>query len=432
MKLSTMGRAAGAGMLAVLLACPTLWAQQTVTFEQMVRDLGSEQPGVRLIAATALKQSAYPEAAAPLARAIVDPDDAVQFEAIAGELNIFLAEKIIPRKRVGLVIEVRNRISGRSVFEAGPGAIEPRPVPPEVIVALRTAANDENPNVALEALYTFGVLASELTGSARQQMLAASATEIAASVGAPQAARREAAVTVIGRVYGYRAGDAAPDESVGDAVVLALNDGSAAIRGEAMRTLGAMRYARAVQALTDLVQHHRRGPVAAAAFDALARIGYPTSRPLFDEMLGSRDAVMRRTAVEAVARLAAPADAQRISAVMADERSEEVRLAGHFAAVLLSGGPVDPLIDGLARTRFRAQAFGYLLEVAPGRAAQIGVHIQDPDARVRLDLVDILMLSRDEGGVPALERLLRDPVADVARAAGRAIVRLRGISVPPR
>jgi hypothetical protein len=117
---------------------------------------------------------------------------------------------------------------------------------------------------------------------------------------------------------------------------------------------------------------------------------------------------------------------------MAEERSDDVRLAGHFAAVLLSGGPVDPLIDGLARSRFREQAFGYLLEVGPDRGQQIGVHIQDPNERVRLDLIDILMLSRDSGAVPALERVLQDPEPAVARAAGRAIVRLRGISTPAR
>lgn len=429
----TMKNTIAGGVVGMLLAWSAgAQAQPVVTFEQMVLDLSSEQAGVRLIAATALKQSAYPEAAVPLARAVNDPDDAVQLEAIAGEMNIFLAEKLEPRRRVGLIVEVRNRISAESVFNAGPPAIEPRPVPVEVIAALRSASHDDNPRVALEAMYAFGALAPELAARARQQMLSESAAELAASVGVPQNDLRTAAVRVIGRVYRYRDGDAPVPETVGDAMVLSLNDRSAAIRTLAMESLGSMRYVRAVQSLIDLVTHHERGPVAAAALDALGHIGHPASRELIDRALTSRDVTQRRIAVEALARMGGADEATRISAVMATEKNREVLLAGHFAAVVLSNGPVDELVGGLASYRSRAQAFRYLLEVAPGRGREIGVHIQDPKEQVRLDLVDILAMSGDQGAIPAVERLLQDPEPAVSRAAGRAIVRLRGLATPPQ
>jgi HEAT repeat protein len=418
-------RAAAAGVVVMMLVGTAARAQDTVTFEQMVQDLGSEQAGVRRIAAAALKQSAYPEAAVPLARAITDPDDTVQLEAIAGELNIYLAEKIVPRRRVGFVVEVRNRISGESVFTAGPAAVEPRAVPVEVVTALRTASRDDNPRVAVEAMYAFGVLASELGGRARQEMLIASAPEIAAAVGVPDASLRTAAVRVIGRVYGFREGDAAVPETVGDAVVGALNDRSAAVRAVAMDALGAMRYVRGVQALTELVQHHQRGATAASALEALAHIGHPSSEPLFVEGLASRDGGMRRASVEGLARLRGEGGAARINGAMTTERDEAVLLAGHFATVLLADGPIDQLIEGLTRSRLREQAYFYLLEIAPGRARAFNVHIQDPDERVRLDLVDILALSGDEQAIGVVERLLHDQDPTVSRAAGRAIVRLR-------
>ena len=67
-------------------------------------DRGSREPdaGTRLHAVQLLKTAAYPEAAVPLAPLVTDPQDEVQLEAIAAELNIFLAEPVVPRKRVGV------------------------------------------------------------------------------------------------------------------------------------------------------------------------------------------------------------------------------------------------------------------------------------------------------------------------------------------
>ena len=48
-----------------------------------------DEPRLRTV--RMLKDAAFPEAAVPLARLVTDPEDAVQLEAIAAELNIFLA-----------------------------------------------------------------------------------------------------------------------------------------------------------------------------------------------------------------------------------------------------------------------------------------------------------------------------------------------------
>ena len=88
-------------------------------FEQASQDLTSPDPATRLRAVQLLKEAAYPEAAVPLATLVTDPYDEVQLEAIAAELNIFLAEKIVPRKRVGLVIEVRNKVPPKRRFRRG-------------------------------------------------------------------------------------------------------------------------------------------------------------------------------------------------------------------------------------------------------------------------------------------------------------------------
>ena len=124
------------GTVAALLLLGINPPAAQVPFEQVAADLSSADAAVRLRAARQLKEAAYPEAAVPLARLVTDPVDEVQLEAIAAELNIFLAEKIVPRRRVGLVIEVRNNIAADRAFSQGPLALGPRPVPDEVLTAL--------------------------------------------------------------------------------------------------------------------------------------------------------------------------------------------------------------------------------------------------------------------------------------------------------
>ena len=128
----------------------TLSAQ--VSFESTVAELSSPDPGKRLKAVQMLKAAAYPEAALPLAPLVLDAFDDVQLEAIGAELNIFLADKIIPKKRVGLVVEVRNHIEAEPTFSAGPSALGAARVPSVVLTSLATASRDPNARVAVEAM----------------------------------------------------------------------------------------------------------------------------------------------------------------------------------------------------------------------------------------------------------------------------------------
>jgi HEAT repeat protein len=150
-----------------LLISVTITAAQ-VPFDEAVAALANADAAARLRTIRMLKDAAYPEAALPLARLVTDPDDAVQLEAIGAELNIFLAEKVVTRRRVGLVIEQRGVVAADALFDTGPLAIGPRRVPLEVLNALRTAARDDNPRVRLEAVYAFGVLGVEPRGPRRR------------------------------------------------------------------------------------------------------------------------------------------------------------------------------------------------------------------------------------------------------------------------
>jgi HEAT repeat protein len=418
-----MPRAAKLAGIALAAICATAFAQ--VPFEQATRDLASADAATRLRAVQLLKQTAYAEAAIPLAAAVTDADDAVQLEAIAAELNIFLADPVVPRKRVALLIEKRGAVQAEPAFALGAGALGARPVPLAVLTALRTTARDENPRVAIEALYAFGALAVQPAGLMRRDVLRAAGPDIAAFIGSSDPAMRYAAVRVLGRVFSRRAGDEAVESTIGDAVITALNDNDRAVKLAAMLALGAMRYERGMQALTDLFTYYGKGDSAEAALDALAHIAHPGSLPLFTAQMAGKSATLRGIAIEGLARLGDRTQLAAIQAVVDHDRDAGVSLAGAFAQVLLGNAATDSVADALGRPRMREQAKRYLVEIAPGRTGTFGHQLLDSDAQIRLDVVDALGLAGDPAAITAIEPLTQDRDPLVARAAERALARLR-------
>ena len=408
----------------------TATAVAQVPFEQAIRDLSSADAGLRLRTAQMLKGAAYPESAVPLAKLIVDPQDDVQLEAIAAELNIFLAAKIVPRKRVGFVVEKRTPVAADAIFTTGPLAIGPRPVPIEVLDALRTAARDDNPRVRLEAMYAFGVLAVEPGGNRRRELLRTSGPDLAAMIGAVDPAHRYAALRVIGRVLERRLQDDPIDQRVGDAVIGALNEKEPAMQAAAMQALGSLHYERAVQGLMDLFQYYGKGQMAESALDGIAHIAHPSSAPLLVAQLASKNATLRGMAIEGLARAGDRGKLTDLQTALATDRNPSIQLAGSFASVMLS----EPGVEGLARLvealqnpRLREQARWYLIEAAPGRTQAFTRYLQDPDPLVRTALVDALGLSDDSAAMALVQPMASDKDVQVARAVERAVTRLRQI-----
>ena len=126
------------------------------------------------------------------------------------------------KKKVALVVEVRNSVQAEAAFSAGSNALGALAVPmPKCSTALRTAARDDNPRVsAIEALYAFGTLAIDPGGVQRRDMLRAAGPDLAAFIGSSNPAMRYAAVRVLGRVFAKRsAATSAIESTVGDAVI---------------------------------------------------------------------------------------------------------------------------------------------------------------------------------------------------------------------
>jgi HEAT repeat protein len=389
-----------------------------------VADLKSPDRDARLRAVRQLKEMAPLEAAMPLVPLIADRDDEIQYEAIGAELNIFMAEKVVSKRRVGGVFEVRNRVLAEGAFSAGPLALGVHPVPNELLSALLATVPDDNAYIGMEALYAFGTLAVDAAGPARHELLRAAAPEFAAFVGAAAPEQRIAALRVAGRVFARRTDDPPVDETLGDAVVLAFNDRDRLVRTEALAAAGAMRYERAVQALTELLEHFRRGTVADELLDTLARIGHGASRPLMITALDTGSAARKRSAIEGLARMGDGNALLAIEKSLGGDRSESLILARAFASARLGKGSLEEIVNALKRSRLRDQAIGYLIELAPGRTAAFGRFAQDPDPTIRTDIMDVLGLSRDPAALGIVEPATRDSDSRVAASATRAAARL--------
>ena len=325
---------------------------------------------------------------AAIVAAVTDRHDEVQLRAIAEALNAFLASPLVPRKRVGYVIEVRNNVSAEGVFSSGPLAIGTDPVPPELLAALRTATHDDNARVGVEAMYAFGVLAVQPSGAARHDLLRASGPDLVSFLGSQNATLRYAALRVIGRLFARRAADPPIDPSIGDAVINELNDRDATLRVAAMEAIGSMRDERAVSGLGQLVEYHGHGTEGDAALDAVARIAHASSAPVLNAALTSKSTTRRVIAIEGLARLGDASALPAIQAAADRERSDAATLALAFATAMLANGPIAPLVDALGRAKVRDQARGYLVEIVPSRRDELDGLQQQPG------IADVLALAR--------------------------------------
>jgi len=395
-----------------------------VPFDEAIRGLSSSDAKVRLRSATLLKESAYVESAIPLAKLLSDPDNAVQLEAIAAEVTIFTSGKIGSR-RIGIItIEDRSRAAAETVFDAGPLALGTAPVPSAVLLTLRLAARDDSPKVGLEALYAFGALGSQATGTKRRDLLQGSLADLTGLLSLPDPALRRAAVRVVGRLYERRAGDGPLDRQIGDLVITAVNEADRTMKFAALETLGALRDARAAGGLAELFRFYRKGELAEAALRALARIGSPSSAPLFLMQLAGTPAAMKALAIEGLARTGDASHMAAIQDALKGERNDRVIAAGNFAAAMLSNAPIEQLVDALNRPKSHDAARQYLVEILPGRITRIARYAQDPLPRMRTDVADIVGLAGDPQGAEVVAPLLKDTDKQVALAAERATMRL--------
>ena len=394
---------------AVLFAYAWPAAGQQARFDDVIRNLRNPDPKVRLAAVQLLRESQYPEAIGPIAALVNDPVDQIQLEAIGAELSFFLVEDVPVKKRVAFLVEVRNPGRAPVAFEMGPLAVRPLAVPPELIENLLKAVDDENPKVRSEAIYTLGTIA----GTPFPEPAAA---QLIKALDHYDPAIRAAAARVAGRL---------DVKIAADTLIKAINDSQPPVRYAAMRALGDLHEARALQALTEQLTFYGKGEGAWSALDALARLASPASVPAFKAHLAHKDAFLRRAAAEGLGRTGDTSEIPALEIGAGNDASEMVRAAMAFALQKLGRNYIPRLVESLDSEKDAPQITGYLIELGPPIAGTLKTHLQDPSPAIRANVATVLGAIGGQAAAAALEPLTQDTNRAVARAATRALERIK-------
>jgi HEAT repeat protein len=384
-------------------------AVQQVRLDDVVRNLRNPDPKIRLGAVRLLREAKAPEAVTPMAALVTDPIDEIQLEAIAAELSFFLVDDIRARKRIALLVEVRNPGVAPAAFELGPLATWPRAAPPELIRGLLQAVDDENQRVRLEAIYALGSIA-------RPPLADEWAPQIVKALDHYDPAIRTAAARVAGRLQ---------VKAASEMLIKGINDSSAPVRYAAMRALGALGEELAIQALTEQFNFYGRGEGAWSALDGLAHIGHASSAPLFKARLADKDPFLRRAAAEGLGRAGDASEMAALEMGATSDSSEMVRAAMAFALQKLGRDYIPRLAESMKSAKIATQVGDYLLELGPSIAPALISHLENPNAAVRGNVALVLGALGGDGVLTSLERLTQDRDRDVARAATRAVERIK-------
>jgi HEAT repeat protein len=402
------GPTVAAVMAGVTLAFGAAVAGQQARYDDVIGNLRHPDAKVRLAAVRLLREAAYPEAIGPLAALVVDPDDDVQLEAIGAQLVFFVPEPIPARRRVGLVVERRYRSPAETAFNMGPHVALPQPVPPDLRANLIRTIGDENPRVRFEAVHALGVIA-------RPPLSSADGAALVAELDHYDPAIRAAVARVIGRL---EVREAAP------ALIDAMNDSQEPVRLAAMRALGEIGAVSAAHALKEHYDHYGRGRAAEAALEGLARLGHVPAVPLFRSLLADRNATLRRLAAEGLGRSGDSSAVPDLELKVTTDGERAVRVAMAFALQQLRGGYVDRMVVSFTEAAETRQIRDYLLELGPPIVPALPSYLQYPEARIRAGVVAVLGVIGGPEAARAIEPLVRDRDAAVARAAAIALKRL--------
>lgn len=400
-------------MLALVTMAGPAFAQNRASevrpFEDVVRELDSHDPKVRVEAMRSLARAGHPEAIGHIAKLLTDPVEDLQVEAIDTLLNFYLLDIPTKSKRVAGVFEVGRGSRAEAAFELGPFVLLPRAVPDSLKHGLAGAMRDDWAKLRAEATWTLGALVPPPAGAEAEQALAANLRD-------PEVSVRLAAARVAGAVRA---------QSLGDALVAAMNDPNEDVKVAAMRSLGDIREERGVRALREQLDFHKKGRVARAAIDGLARIASSQSLETFNAYAADKDASIRRSAFEGVGRIGDKVAIDALIAASSEERDSTVRLARAFALERAGGAGLADLVRALGSSRDADLAMAYLVELGRPAVKGLATLLKDPEPRVRERIAQTLGLIGGDEARAALEPTTKDPDVAVARAAERGIARMR-------
>jgi len=405
---------------------------QEVAYEEVVARLKSADAKIRLDALQLLARAGYVDAATQAAPLINDPVAAVQAEAIATEVSLWLADEEDTRGRGGRIVKSKDASLPLLAFVQGPGATIANLPPASVIAALMAGAGASAPRVRFDAMYAVGVMGPLLIQRGQFPDPQGAVARLLAELKENDPALRAASIHVLGRIYETALRAEAVNQEwlalrgeVGDRLIVAMNDPDQLVKLSSIHALGALRHDRAVRSLADFCAYYKRDQLGLAALDALARIAHASSVASLTAAFEVSDDEMRRIALEGTARIGDRTALNALLVRAASIRTPTVRLAAAFARARTGDfGELGQITDGLGNADTADAAFAYLVELGPAVAPSLGGAASYRDVQVRAGVADLLGIIGTKATLPTLDALAHDRDRTVAAAASRSQKRL--------
>ena len=219
------------------------------------------------------------------------------------------------------------------------------------------------------------------------------------------------------------------DTSAGPSVAFLANDFDERVQTTALETLGVLHVTTAAPQIRQVIGRPRNDKVRRAALGALAMLGLPADKSIFEEYANSKDSDLRIAALEGIGRIRDPQDFPALEKAFNDEKNLKPRLAAAFA--LVSEGKLDTsefsplryLVNGLGLSKGNSASQAYLQELCRRQDVRQAVVKLIPDATKaeKLGLIAALAPNAGKETTAALEQLTKDPDAEVSISAARSL-----------
>lgn len=376
---------------------------------QLTEYLKNPSADVRVEAVKQLSEVGTQRSLDPLIQATRDNDPEVQILATDGLVNFYLPGYV----KTGFASSLRR--AGTSIkghfTDTNDQVIDPYvEVRPEVIDALgRLASGGANMQSRANAARALGILRGK---AAEKDLIEALHTKdsevIYESLVALQKIR---------------------DESVAPRIFFLLHDFDPKVQVAAIETTGLLQNKQALPDLTSVLKTSKDAKVRRAALEAISMLPSPENRDLYVQYLQDKDDKLRGSAAEGLGRLKDPANLPLLDKAWQDEGKTSPRLSIAFGLVMMGKtefsefSPLQYLVNNLNSASYDGVAEPFLVELARNEQVRHSLYkpVETGTKAEKIGLAHVLARSGDASSVPVLEKLSNDPDPDVAKEGLRAL-----------
>jgi HEAT repeat protein len=229
----------------------------------------------------------------------------------------------------------------------------------------------------------------------------------------------------------------AGDKAAANETVFLIRDLNDNVQARVMAINGIQRNEAAVPDLAEVFARGRSARSRNGAMEAVAMIGAPESRGLFEQNLENKDASLRAYAAEGLGRIRANDQREKIEALFQSEDTTRARLAQAFALVRLGKAdfsefsPLRQLFNALNSAAWDEVAMAYLRELAREEEvrAKLREQVSAANRAEKIGIARILALEGTREDAQTLDALAHDRDPEVAQEGIRA-VRTLGARLP--